>query len=103
MRGGRMRVDSMRTAGVLAFVGLGLLGAVSPAPARADAAQRVLVVSPHGSEDNEGTAAAPLRTIQVAVRRLAAGGHVELRGGVYHQRVRLVGVHGVTISPYLHE
>jgi hypothetical protein len=98
-----MRIDGIRTAGVLAVVGLGLLGAVSPAPAIADAAQRVLVVSPTGSDHNEGTAAAPLRTIQVAVRRLAAGGHVELRGGAYHQRVRLVSVHGVTISPYLHE
>ena len=98
-----MRVDGMRTAGVLAVVGLGLLGVVSPAPAGADVAQRVLVVSPHGSDGNVGTAAAPLGTIQVAVRRLAAGGHVELRGGVYHQRVRLVGVHGVTISRYRHE
>jgi hypothetical protein len=98
-----MRVGGMRTAGVLAVLGLGLFGAISPAPARADAAQRVLVVSPHGSDANAGTAVAPLRTIQVAVRRLSAGGQIELRGGVYHQRVRLVGVHGVTISPYLSE
>jgi hypothetical protein len=98
-----MRVKKMRTAGVLVAVGLGVVGGVSPPPAMADVAQRVLVVSPHGSNTNPGTVAAPLRTIQVAVRRLASGGHVELRGGVYHQRVRLVGVHGVTISPYLHE
>ena len=98
-----MRVDSLRTVGVLAAAGLGLLGLVPPAPAAADATQRVLVVSPHGSDDNVGTVAAPLRTIQVAVRRLAAGGRIELRGGVYHQRVRLVSVHGVTISPYRHE
>jgi hypothetical protein len=99
-----MRVDRVRTAGVLAAVGIGVLGVVSPAPATADAAPRVLIVSPHGSNDNAGTAAAPLHTIQVAVRRLGAGGgRVELRGGTYHQRVHLVGVHGVTIRPYRHE
>ena len=98
-----MRVDRVRTAWVLAVASLGLLGVVSPEPASAGVAQRVLVVSPQGSDDNAGTAAAPLHTIQVAVRRLPTGGHIELRGGVYHQRVHLVGVHGVTVSPYRHE
>ena len=103
MRGGTVRVHSMRTVSVLAILGLGLLGAISLTPAKADAAQRTLVVSPHGSDSNAGTATAPLRTIQVAVGRLASGGEVELRGGIYHQRVRLAGLHGVTISPYPHE
>jgi hypothetical protein len=99
-----MRVDRMRTAVVLAAVGIGVLGVLSPTPATADAAPRVLVVSPHGSNSNAGTAAAPLRSIQVAVRRLgASGGRVELRGGTYHQRVHLVGVHGVTIRPFRHQ
>jgi hypothetical protein len=98
-----MRVDSIRTAVGLAALGIGVFGVVSPAPATADAAPHVLVVSPHGSNDNAGTAAAPLHTIQVAVRRLGpGGGRVELRGGTYHQRVHLVGVHGVTIRPYRH-
>jgi hypothetical protein len=98
-----MRVDSMRTAAFLALAGLGLFGVVSPEPAGADAAPRVLVVSSHGSDGNVGTAAAPLHTIQVAVHRLRAGGRIELRGGTYHQRVHLIGVHGVTIRPYRHE
>ena len=63
----------------------------------------MLVVSPSGSDANAGTRAAPLRTIQVALRRLATGGVVELRGGVYHQRVRLIGVHNVTVRPFRHE
>ena len=98
-----MQGQRVKAASVVAVLGLGLLGSISLAPAKADAAQRVVVVSPHGSDGNAGTAAAPLRTIQVAVDRLAPGGEVELRGGVYHQRVHLVGVHGVTIGPYMNE
>jgi hypothetical protein len=41
--------------------------------------------------------------IQAAVSRVATGGTVLLRGGVYHQRVRLAHVHGVTIRPYRSE
>ncbi len=92
---------------------LGLLaaapGAASASPAgpstasRAAARPRVLVVSPHGSDGAAGTIAAPLRTIQKAVRRLASGGTVELRGGVYHQRVHLTAVQHLTIRPYRSE
>ena len=88
-----MRVDSVRTVGVLAAVGLGLLGLVPPAPAAADAAQRVLVVSPHGSDDNCGYRGSTVAHDPGRGARLATGGHVKLRGGVYHQRIRLVGVH----------
>jgi hypothetical protein len=61
------------------------------------------VVARGGSDLAAGTAAAPLATIQVAVDRLTHGGLVELRGGTYHQRVRLVAVHSVTLRPYRHE
>ena len=74
---------------------------VQPMPASADPS--VVVVSPSGSDTNAGTVAAPLRTIQVAVRRVAHGGIVELRGGRYAQRVRLIGVHDVTIQPFAAE
>jgi hypothetical protein len=50
-----------------------------------------------------GTVAHPLRTIQVAADRLTSGGVVELRGGVYHQRLRLAGVRHLTLRPYRHE
>ncbi len=98
----------MRTARVaaLAAVVVGTVISASLAPAGAASASsarpavRSLVVSPHGSDSAPGTASRPLRTIQVAVDRLRSGGRVELRGGVYHQRVRLVGIHGVTLSPY---
>jgi hypothetical protein len=63
----------------------------------------VLVVAPTGNNANVGTAAAPLRSIQVAVSRLPHGGTIELRAGHYAQRVRLAGVHGITIRPYGHE
>ena len=74
-----------------------------PAAAIASCASARVVVGPHGSDDAAGDAAHPLRTIEVAVRRLGAhGGTVLLRGGVYHQRVRLVGVprhHGRPVPP----
>jgi hypothetical protein len=86
------------TAFCLAVFGLAVVG-----PSSASADSSVLVVSPSGSDANAGTPAAPLLTIQVAVRRLAGGGSVELRGGVYDQRVRLIGVHNLTIRPFRNE
>jgi hypothetical protein len=63
-----------------------------------------VVVSPHGSNSASGTAAHPMRTVRAALRRLGRrGGTVLLRGGVYHQRVRLRRVHHVTIRPFRHE
>jgi hypothetical protein len=93
------RVLSALSAAVL--VGLAGVGAAAPAQASGGGgSSRLLVVSPHGSDQASGTASAPLRTIQVAVRRLPAGGRIELRGGTYHQRVQLVGVRGITLAAY---
>jgi hypothetical protein len=82
--------------------GVGTADAASGQPsARTDAR---VVVGPHGSDTAAGNAAHPLRTVRAAVRRLgASGGTVLLRGGVYHQRVRLVHQQHVTVSPYRHE
>jgi hypothetical protein len=74
--------------------------AVAPHPAMTTS--QVLVVATDGSDQNPGTAAAPLLRIQTAVDRLPHGGVVELESGHYHQRVRLVGVHGVTVRAYPH-
>jgi hypothetical protein len=97
----------MRSARVLPLVVLTMLVGTAPAYGRQSTNQataaRTLVVSPHGSDRASGSVAHPLRTVQVAVRRLASGGRVELRGGVYHQRVRLVGVHDIAIGPYRNE
>lgn len=96
----------MRRLPALATVTVCLLAAAAPGTAVAAPTQarpRVLVVSPHGSDSAAGTPGAPLRTVQLAVRRLATGGVVLLRGGVYHQRVKLRGVRHLTIRPYRHE
>jgi hypothetical protein len=90
---------SLRWLPAFCAVSLGLT-LVGPASASAAGPARVLVVSPFGSDANQGTSASPLRTIQIAVHRLADGGVVELRGGTYGQRVRLVSVHDVTIRPF---
>jgi hypothetical protein len=77
--------------------------AAEPAAAATSPSARV-VVGPHGSDAAPGTAAHPLRTIDAAVRKLGvAGGVVLLRGGVYHQRVRLAGKRDITLRPFRHE
>jgi hypothetical protein len=80
--------------------------AARPASATASSARPAgrVVVGPHGSNNAAGDAAHPLRTIAVAVARLGArGGTVLLRGGVYHQRVRLVDKRHIIVRPYCHE
>ena len=101
-------MSAYRRRAVIALAGLALgvpaVGAHAAAPASvAVVSPTVLVVAPGGSDLAAGTVAAPLATIQVAVDRLTHGGRVELRGGTYHQRVRLVGVHSVMLEPYHHE
>src|SRR4051794_36234795 len=87
-----------------ALVALAPLTAVTAGPTPAAAHPARVVVGPHGSDHAAGTAAHPLRTVRAALRRLGGtGGLVLLRGGVYHQRVRLVGARHVTIEPYRHE
>jgi hypothetical protein len=104
-----MNISRRTTPQAVGLVGrisiLGLAAALSAASittaaSASGAATRVLVVSPNGSDRASGTLAHPLRTIQVAVDRLPAGGRVELRAGVYHQRVHLVGVRGITLTSY---
>lgn len=46
-------------------------------------------VSPSGNDTNAGTAAAPLRTLENAVKKAPAGGTVVLNEGVYHESVEV--------------
>jgi hypothetical protein len=74
--------------------------ATGAAPASAGGGARTLYVSPRGSDANSGSAAAPLRTPQVALDRLgAAGGTVRFAGGRYaRQRVQVHGRGHVTLE-----
>jgi hypothetical protein len=81
-----------------------LAGPSSAGSSAASAVRTRVVVAPHGSDSAVGTAAHPMRTVRAALHRLAPrGGTVVLRGGVYHQRVRLVHEHGITVRPYRNE
>jgi hypothetical protein len=91
----------LRTALGLACAAL-VIGCTSGAPAVRPAVHEV-VVAPHGSDSAPGTVARPMRTVNAALRRLPAGGRVLLRGGTYHQRVRLVAVRDITVQPYRSE
>jgi hypothetical protein len=74
--------------------------AAAPAAAGTGPAARTLYVSPRGSDANSGSAAAPLRTPQLAADRLgAAGGTVRFAGGRYaRQRVLLRNRSHVTLE-----
>lgn len=60
------------------------------APPTISAAQaEIFYVAPNGNDANPGTLAAPWGTIQRAANTLTAGATVYVRGGIYHQRVRI--------------
>ena len=101
MRPLRVVITAIATALVGLFALGGASGSAAAAPPRPSTRQ--LVVAPDGADQASGTASDPLRTIQQAVRRLARGGVIELRGGTYHQRVLLSGVAHLTLRPYRHE
>ena len=64
-----------------------------------------VVVSPSGSDSATGTAAHPLRTLAEATRRLTrdGGGTMALRGGIYHERLTLNGVHDIRVVAFQRE
>jgi hypothetical protein len=63
-------------------------------------------VSPAGHAGAAGTRQDPLASVDEAVARVADGGVrgvVLLRGGTYAQRIKLAGVHHVTVRAFRHE
>jgi hypothetical protein len=74
------------------------------APTASAHAGRAFFVSPTGSDAGAGTKAHPWRTIQKAANTVPAGSTVEIRGGVYRERVvvRVSGApgHRVTFRNY---
>jgi Right handed beta helix region len=73
--------------------------AALPAAASADAG-RTFFVATNGSDSDPGTKAKPWRTIQKAANSVPAGSTVEIRGGVYRERVvvRVSGAPGAWIT-----
>src|SRR5579875_1999358 len=97
----RIAAASAASAVIVALAVPAFPASAHPAPSRADGR---VVVAPHGSDSAAGTAAHPLRTVRAALHRLGrTGGTVLLRGGVYHQRVRLIHEHHITVRPYRDE
>ena len=85
---------------VVALVGLGVIVA---APSSAAGTSTTMTVATNGNDHAAGTAAAPLRTLQAAIKRLPNGGTVDVRGGRYYQKIDLSGVTGITVEPHQHE
>jgi hypothetical protein len=74
--------SSSRIALALALLVLGVA-----APTASAEGGRAFFVSPTGSDSAAGTKAKPWRTIQKAANAVPAGSTVEIRGGVYRERV----------------
>ena len=68
----------------LAYVLFAPSGGNAPPPAAPSAAP--LYVSPEGRDSNDGSAAAPLATIQAALEKATPGTVVNLAPGVYHEQ-----------------
>lgn len=52
-------------------------------------ASETIWVSPSGADTNNGSSAAPLRTLTAAVAAASSGDRIVLRGGMYHESVRI--------------
>jgi hypothetical protein len=63
------------------------------------ASSREVFVSTTGADSNEGTMAAPFRTLQKAVADLKPGDVCTLRGGRYRESVQIEGVKGTAEKP----
>ncbi|MFC1805680.1 DUF1565 domain-containing protein [Planctomycetota bacterium] len=56
-------------------------------------------VAPSGRDTNDGSLKAPFRTVQRAVNNMTAGDVCHIRGGRYHESVRLEGLRGTVAAP----
>lgn len=96
-----------RFGALTAAVTIGLVAAtIAAIPAQAAAprttrtAGATVVVAPNGCAGARGTLADPVAGLQAAAARLTHGGTIYLRGGTYHQRLRLSGARNLTVAPY---
>jgi hypothetical protein len=76
------------------------IAVAAAAPTASADAGRAFFVSPTGDDAAAGTKAHPWRTIQKAADEVPAGSTVEIRGGVYRERVvvRVTGAPGARIT-----
>ncbi|WP_413314197.1 MULTISPECIES: SUMF1/EgtB/PvdO family nonheme iron enzyme [unclassified Prochlorococcus] len=58
-------------------------------------------VSNEGDDNNLGTIDAPFETIQHAITKVAAGDVVNIRGGIYREKLLLEDIHGTEENPIL--
>jgi hypothetical protein len=71
-------------------------------PAVEGPTEATYIVAPGGDDTADGTLAAPLRTIQAGVNRLATqnGGSLAIRGGLYREALHLDGLKGSAEAPF---
>jgi len=97
-------LSSLRPALLTSLAALAVAGLVIVAvPTSAAATSKTVTVATTGNDRASGTVGAPLATLQEAVKRLPAGGTVDVRGGRYFQKLVLAGVTGITVEAYRNE
>src|SRR3954471_3632527 len=96
----RNRSYSSRTRAAVTVAAMVAVGFGAAAPVASAHAGKAFFVSPSGSNAAAGTKAHPWRTIQKAANSVPAGSTVEIRGGVYRERVvvRVSGAPGAWIT-----
>jgi parallel beta-helix repeat protein len=84
---------------LLSVVLLTFLAACQTVSPTLEASATSLYVATTGSDNNPGTSAQPLRTIQAAADKVQAGQTVIVKGGVYYERVINIRRGGTTTAP----
>ncbi|UQX89367.1 right-handed parallel beta-helix repeat-containing protein [Jatrophihabitans telluris] len=77
----------------------GSVGSVAVGAAQYAVPSGAVFVSPSGSDSAAGSQSAPLRTVQAAVNKAAAGGTVVVRAGTYHETVSITKAN-LTVQAY---
>lgn len=96
-------LSTLRPILLSSLAAIALAGFVVAAPTSAVASAKTITVAANGNDRAAGTVSAPLATLHEAVKRLPAGGTVDIRGGRYYQKIDLTGVTGITVQAYHHE
>lgn len=96
-------LSTLRALLLSSLAAIALAGFVVAAPAPAVAPAKTITVAANGNDRAAGTASAPLATFHAAVKRLSAGGTIDIRGGRYYQKIDLTGVNGITVQAHRHE
>ena len=83
----RLHTSSLRARSALLALATAVAGTLAVAPVAH--ASETIWVSPSGADTADGSSGAPLRSLGAAIARARTGDRIVLRGGTYHESVRI--------------